>query len=160
MRSTPWRPNAGSSRKAKLLSRGGRERLQALSLSPVQSRQREQWLGLIDQFTERINELERELEALAGQDARVVRLRTHPGIGLLTGLAVVHTLSPVSRFSSGRKVTAYVGLEPCERSSADKQRWGGISKAGSRLLRYLLIEAAQSAVRGDPELGSFYRRLV
>ena len=152
--------NAGSSRKAKLLSRGGRERLQALSLSPVQSRQREQWLGLIDQFTERINELERELEALAGQDARVVRLRTHPGIGLLTGLAVVHTLSPVGRFSSGRKVAAYVGLEPCERSSADKQRWGGISKAGSRLLRYLLIEAAQSAVRGDPELGSFYRRLV
>ena len=97
----PSPPNAGSSRKAKLLSRGGRERLQALALSPVQSRQREQWLGLIDQLTARINELERELESLSGRDARVGRLRTHPGIGLLTGLALAHTLSPVGPLQLG-----------------------------------------------------------
>ena len=93
--------NAGSSRKAKLLSRAGRERLQALSLSPVQGRQREQWLGLIDQFSAHIAELERELESLASRDERVGRLRTHPGIGLLTGLALVHTLSPVGPLQFG-----------------------------------------------------------
>src|SRR5205807_3132296 len=40
----------------------------------------------------------------------------------------------------------YVGLDPMEYSSGDKQRFGSISKGGSRLLRYLLVEAAQTAV--------------
>src|SRR3712207_8326764 len=42
-------------------------------------------------------------------------------------------LGPVTRFGGGRKVAAYVGLEPMEHSSAGKQRFLGISKGGSRL---------------------------
>jgi hypothetical protein len=80
--------------------------------------------------------------------------------GLLTSLALVHTLEPVSLFSGGRKVAAYVGLEPMERSSADKQRFLGISKGGSRLLRYLLVEAAQTAIRTDSDLKQFYLRVA
>jgi hypothetical protein len=76
----------------------------------------------------------------------VLRLQTHPGIGLLTSPALVHALEPVSRFSGGRKVAAYVGLDPVEYSSGEKQRFGSISKGGSRLLRYLLVEAARITV--------------
>ncbi len=47
-----------------------------------------------------------------------------------------------------------------EYSSGDKQRFGSISKGGSRLLRYLLVEAAQTAVRRDEKLKSFYLRLL
>lgn len=43
-------------------------------------------------------------------------LQTHLGIGLLTLLALVHALEPVSRFGSGRKVAAYVVLDPMEYS--------------------------------------------
>jgi transposase len=75
-------------------------------------------------------------------------------------LALVHTLEPVSRFSGGRKVAAYVGLDPMEYSSGEKQRFGSISKGGSRLLRHLLAEAAQTAVRRDEELRRFYGRLA
>jgi transposase len=78
---------------------------------------------------------------------------------LLTGLALVHTLEPITRFSNQRKVAAYVGFDPKERSSGEKKRYLGISKAGSRVLRYLLIEAAQRASVGDPELKRFYLRL-
>jgi transposase len=56
---------------------------------------------------------------------RVCRLWTHPGIGLLTGLALVHTLCPVDRFANSRKVTAYVGLEPRDYSSGERKRWVG-----------------------------------
>ena len=90
----------------------------------------------------------------------MLRLQTHPGVGLLTSLALVHTLEPVSRFSGGRKVVAYVGLEPMEYSSADKQRFLGISKGGSPLLRYLLVEAAHTAVKRDDELKKFYQRIA
>jgi transposase len=42
-----------------------------------------------------------------------------------------------------------------EYSSGDKRRFGSISKGGSRLLRYLLVEAAQITVRRDERLKSF-----
>ncbi len=46
---------------------------------------------------------------------------------------------------------SYLGLIPCEDSSADRQRLGHISKQGSSLLRFLLVEAAQVAARVDAE---------
>jgi transposase len=72
----------------------------------------------------------------------------------------VHTLGEVARFATTRKVVAYAGLEPMEHSSAETKRYGASSKDGSRLLRFLLGEAAQVAVRTDEELRSFYKRLV
>jgi transposase len=126
--------------KAKLRTQKGRQRLGQLPLSPALSQQRADWLELIEQIEERIARVEREAE-LADGDERIRRLRTHPGIGLLTALALVHTLCPVSRFANSRKVTAYVGLEPREDSSGERRRMGHISKAGSRVLRFLLVEA-------------------
>jgi transposase len=152
--------SAGLSLKAKLLSKSGRSKLEVLELSPVCSEQRREWLDLIDQLNHRIARLESEIERIGGADPRVQLLRTHHGLGPLTALALVHTLEPVTRFSTSRKVTAFVGLEPREESSDEKVRWRGISKAGSRLLRFLLIEAAGTAIKYDEELRRFYFRLL
>ena len=146
--------------KAKLRTRKGRQKLGELPLSPALSRQRADWSELIEQVEGRIAGVERELAELAAGDERVRRLRTHPGIGLLTALALVHTLCPVSRFANGRKVTAYVGLEPREDSSRERRRMGHISKAGSRVLRFLLVEAGNSAVRSDEALRRLYHRVL
>lgn len=152
--------SAGVSLKAKLRTRKGKERLLGLPLSPAGNRQREEWLALIDQLNACIERVEQELELVAAADTRVQLLRTHPGIGLLTGLCLAHTLSPVSRFANSRKVTAYVGLEPREYSSGERQNFGGISKAGSKLLRFLLVEAGQKAVNKEAHLKQLYQRLV
>ena len=152
--------NAGLSLRAKLLTKGGRRQLRGLQLSAISQQQREQLLSLADELTQRIQKAEQWLEAQAKTDERVQRLQTHPGVGLLTSLCVVHTLGEVSRFSSLRKVAAYVGFDPMEDSSAERKAYGGISKAGSRLLRYLLIEAGQTAARDDEQLKQFYRRLL
>lgn len=149
----------GLSLRSVLLTKAGRTKLKALSLTAAQVKQRDEWLALIDQLTTAIKRIEQELTQLAAQDEQVKRVRTQPGIGLLTGLALVHTLQPVRRFANSRKVTAYVGLEPREFSSDTKQRWGGISKAGSPLLRFLLVEAAQHAARFDPTLKDTYKHL-
>ena len=110
-------------------------------------------------LNQRIVETTLWLKQQSLNDARIRLLRTHPGIGLLTSLGLVHTLDPISRFRNQRKVTAYAGLEPMERSSAERKRFLGISKAGSRLLRFLVIEAAHTAVKKDDDLKRFYRRL-
>ena len=46
------------------------------------------------------------------------------------------------RFSAAEQFMAFLGLVPSERSSGDKRRLGGITKAGNSHLRRLLIEAA------------------
>jgi transposase len=151
---------AGLSLRSGLATLKGREKLMTLPLGPASSFQREHWLSLLDELNQRIAQAQTQLERLAKGDEQVRLLRTHPGIGLLTSLGLLHTLQPVSRFSNSRKVVAYVGLEPMERSSGERQRFLGISKAGSRLLRFLLIEAANVAIRTDAELRRFYRQVA
>ena len=74
-------------------------------------------------------------------------------------MCIVHTLGEVSRFPTTRKVAAYAGLEPMEHSSGEKHQYGAISKAGNRLLRFLLGEAAHIATRTDDDLKQFFRKL-
>jgi transposase len=95
----------------------------------------------------------------AGQRPEAVRLMSHPAVGPNTALAFLLTIGEVSRFRRARQVASYLGLIPREHSSGGKQRLGGISKQGSPFLRFLLVEAGQSAVRGDGELARWYRRL-
>lgn len=152
--------NAGLPLKRRLLTKKGIQQLQALPLSPVLVQQRDEWLQLVAVLDQRIAAVEQSLQGMADEDPAVVLLQTHPGIGLLTALALRHTLVPVSRFSTTRKVTAYVGLDCMEDQSADRHRMGSISKSGSRLLRFLLNEAGQTACRVDPELKRFYQRLL
>ncbi|MBI2955901.1 MAG: IS110 family transposase [Acidobacteria bacterium] len=144
-----------------LFTERGRENLQALPVTPAEAWHRQDALQLLKEFQDRVLALEQELAARAPADPRVGRLRTHPGVGLLTALAFVHTLEPVRRFAHPSQLAAYCGLDPQEHSSGEVQRFGHISKQGNRLLRFLLTEAAQAAVRPgqDPELRRFYFHL-
>ena len=151
---------AGLSAKAKLFTAAGRQKLASLPLSTATTLQRRHWLDLIRQLDAQVKEVDGWLKQQAAADANVTLLQTHPGIGMLTALALAHTLAPVSRFRNGRKVAAYLGLEPMERSSGEKKRYLGISKAGSSLMRHLIVEAAHVAIRTDPQLKGFYLRLA
>ena len=113
-----------------------------------------------------LDEMDRDIAALDAAVLReaqarpeVVRLMTHPGVGPVTALAFVLTIGPVERFARARQVASYLGLIPCEHSSAGKQRLGHITKQGSPLLRFLLVEAAHIAARHEPELKRCYARL-
>lgn len=152
--------NCGLSLRAQLLTKGGRQQLAGLQLSVIAQQQRDELVSLADELTRRIATVEQWLKVQANSDPRVRRLQTHPGVGLLTSLCLVHTLGDLSRFPSTRKVAAYVGFDPMEDSSAERKAYGGISKAGSRLLRYLLVEAGQTAAKNDEHLKQFYRRLL
>ena len=54
---------------------------------------------------------------------------------------------------------SYLGLNPIEESSGGKQRLGSISKQGNSMMRYLLVQAAQTTSQFDPELRRQYQRL-
>ena len=88
------------------------------------------------------------------------RLRTHPGVGALTALAFVLIIGDSERFQCGKQIASYLGLVPLEDSSGKRQRLGHITKQGSSILRFLLVEAAQVTVRSVPEWRSQYFHLA
>src|SRR6266704_3339042 len=65
-------------------------------------------------------------------------------------------MGDVGRFPRGKQVARYLGLIPLEHSSGGRQKLGAITKQGNRMMRMLLVEAAQTAVRFDPEFRKQY----
>lgn len=119
---------------------------------------RDSLFAMLEAFNERITSLEAWLKAKGDADAKVQLLQTQPGVGYLTALVTVHTLGDVTRFTRlSKQVAAFAGLDPLEKSSAGKVRFGSISKAGSPLLRFQLGLAARQAARSDVRLKSFYK---
>jgi transposase len=94
----------------------------------------------------RIKHVERQLEALASQFPDYQRLRTIPGIGLLTATALLAFVGDVRRFPTGRHFASYLGLTPREFSSGLKRQLGRISKRGDRYLRTLFVHGARSVL--------------
>ena len=150
----------GVQKKWKLWTKAGREELEQLPLLPYTAQRRQQLLRALDGLEAEIGELDRRVAEEARQRPEAVRWMTHPGVGPVTALATVLTLGPAERFASGRKVGSYFGLIPSEHSSGGRQRLGHISKQGSSFLRFLLVEAGQSAAHYDAEMGRFYSRLA
>ena len=134
-------------------TRKGRNILLAAGLNETDSYLRQKLLTLFDDLTAQLGQVEARLEeSFTGTEA-AQRLATHPGIGPLTALALTATLGDVSRFGNLRKVTAFIGLDPLDKSTGEKRRIGKISKHGSRLCRFLLGQAAQRC--SDSVKGSY-----
>ena len=150
----------GVQKKQKLWTKAGRAELEQLPLLAYAAQRRKKLLEALDELEAEISELNRRVEEEAGQRPEAVLLMTHPGVGPVTGLAMVLTLGPAQRFESAKQVGSYFGLIPSEDSSGGKQRLGKISKQGNSFLRFLLVEAGQTAARYDPQLKRFYKRLA
>ena len=110
----------------------------------------------IRQLEDRVRLVEHQLEALADQTPAVARLRSIPGVGLITATALVAFVGDVQRFPSGRHFASYLGLTPREHSSGLIRRLGSISKRGDVYLRMLLTHGARAVIwkaksRRDPD---------
>jgi len=152
--------NEGVRRKKGLWREAGRKQLETFALAPWASRRRRDLLEMLDRLTPMISELTQAVEQEASKYPAAQRLATHPGVGPLTALAFVLIVGKAERFRCGKQVASYLGLVPGEESSGDRQRLGHISKQGSTLLRFLMVEAAQVTVRSDPEWRRKYFHLA
>lgn len=92
----------------------------------------------------------RELAAASTLSGAIEALQCLKCVSFVTALAFCAEVGDFSRFSSGRKITSYLGFAPSECSSAQAVRLGAMSRCGCRLLRSLLVEGAWAATRGNP----------
>lgn len=142
--------NQGVQKKQKLWSAEGRAALASLPLEPWTHRRRHDLLNLLSMLDGQLEDLNIAVTQVAEQYPEVTLLMSQPGVGAVTALAFALTIGDVRRFQRSRHVASYLGLIPREYSSGGKQRMGGISKQGNRLMRFLLVESANIAVRFDP----------
>jgi len=100
-------------------------------------------LAEISSLTESIQSYDRQIEELAKTKyPETAVLRQVTGVGALTALSFVLTLEDPRRFSRSRDVGAYLGLRPKQRESGNSSPQLGITKAGDRDLRRLLVQSA------------------
>jgi transposase len=144
----------------KRLWRTERPRLESFQLAPWASRRRRDLLELLDRLNPTIAELSQAVEQEVERCREAQRLATHPGVGPLTAMAFVLIIGQAERFQCGKQVASYLGLVPMEDSSGNRRRLGHITKQGSSILRFLLVEAAQVTVRSLPEWRSRYFHLM
>ncbi len=149
--------NRGLQRQAKLWSQAGQKLLRELPLHRWAACRREDLLGLLAMLHQQIGKLDEAVQQAAEEHPQAKLLMTQPGVGPNTALAFVLTMGEVSRFPRGKQVASYLGLIPREESSGGRQKLGAITKQGNQLVRSLLVEAAQIAVRFDPGLRKQYR---
>jgi len=139
---------------------GGRQKLEAFQLAPWASRRRRELLELLDRLNPTIAELSQAVEQEAEKYPEAKRLMTHPGVGAITALAFALIIGNAERFHCGKQVASYLGLVPLEESSGNRRRLGHITKQGSSIVRFLLVEAAQVTVRSLPDWRSKYVHLM
>lgn len=119
----------------------------------------DEYLLVLEQRRERVHALELKLQQVAAREPyrdTVAHLRCFRGIDTVTAMTIVAELHDIRRFKSPRDLMAYLGLVPSERTSANKYRRGGITKAGNSHVRRVLVETAWQ-YRHKPAVGASLR---
>jgi transposase len=104
----------------------------------------EEWKRALDTITDMnkyISELDREVAQYAKEKTPTL-LMSIPGVGPVTAVSIWAEVGDFARFPSSEKLCAFAGLVPTERSSGETQKLGHITKTGSKVLRYVLVESA------------------
>jgi transposase len=81
-------------------------------------------------------------------------------VNLVATAAFLAAIGDIARFSSSRRLVAYLGLDPKVRQSGEQPaRSGRITKRGSASARWALVEAAWSVVNQPGPLRAYYQRI-
>ncbi len=147
-----------------LFSAEGWKRLEQVKLSTgdrfVLDQLHAQWQFLEEQLWDLGKQLKAFAASAPAREAEArAKLGTIRGVGPVTIDVVVSELGDVSRFRSSKSVTAYSGLAPKVRQSAGKGKDLAITKEGSPLLRWALVEAAWRVVHQSAAWQRIYERV-
>ena len=105
-----------------------------------------QGLEDVANFQHHVDELQRQIGLLVGENDLVRRWLEVPGVGLLSASALLATVGDFRRFPTGRHLASWLGITAKEHSSGDIRRLGRITKRGDTYLRTLIIHGARSAL--------------
>jgi transposase len=89
----------------------------------------------------------------------IAYLASLPGIGTITATHALARLGDWREIDNVRQIASFLGLVSREDSTGEKENRGRITRKGDSRLRNKLIQCAWTAIKQDPELRAFYRRV-
>lgn len=138
----------------------GIEWLRTIELSWIDRMAMDAYIDALQTFDRQIEFFTAKIASISMEDDRVKLLMTIPGVDYFTALTIMSEIVDVKRFSTPWKLVAYAGLAPSRRDSGERKRRGGITRQGSRWLRYAVVEAVNTTIKHDERLGVFYQRIA
>lgn len=143
-----------------LYGKQGLEWLENLQLQGVDQVVLKTNLALLKTLDEQIELVTHQVAKTACNEEDIRILMTMPGIDFYSAMVIASEIGDVGRFPTQWKLVAYAGLAPSRHQSGEYERRGGITKEGSKWLRWILVQAAQHARQHDPRFKAYYERVA
>jgi transposase len=139
--------------------KGGIEWLKSIELPSLDRLMLNNHLQHIESLSQQIKRVDEEIRIKASQDEDVKLLLSMTGIDVYTALLIRSEIGRIDRFPDYKKLVSWTGLAPSLHQSGSIEYHGSITKQGSRMLRWIMVEAARVAVNHDERMRTFYERV-
>jgi len=114
-------------------------------------------LARLDLLGEQLKELDREIRKRSKGSPVAQALEEIPGVGSFIASLLVAEIGDIRRFPTAKHLASYTGLVPSLYASGEHRWAGAITKQGSSILRWALVQAAHRAAL-SPRFQSYYQR--
>ena len=125
--------------------------IEAKNISETYTNLIQKYCDRISFLTNKLSEIEKEVNQLAKYDLDVQNLLTIPGIGPFSALLIKAEIIDINRFKSFDRLCSYAGLAPRVSASANKIHHGSLNKNRRKNLQWILLENAYHFIKADPQ---------
>jgi transposase len=137
----------------------GNAQLDGMAMAPSYTTRVASLRDLIELYDREVTMLEGQIHQQLRQHRGYHAIQAIDGVGRTIAAVLVAEIGDVGRFRSAQALCSWAGLTPKHRQSDTKTTRGSITKQGSRLVRWALIEAV-SRYHGGPALAAGFRRIA
>jgi len=142
-----------------LFGKSAMQWLKSLELSGLDRLMLDNYLMHLESLNMQIERVDAEITARATIDKDVRLLLSLTGVSVYTALLIKSEIGSIDRFPSYKKLISWAGLAPSVHQSGNVEYHGNITRQGSRMLRWIMVEAARVAAVHDSRLRTFYERV-
>jgi len=142
-----------------LFGKSGVQWLKSLELSSLDRLMLDNHLLLLESLDMQLERVDAEITARATLDEDVRLLLSLTGVSVYTALLIKSEIGSIDRFPSYKKLISWAGLAPSLHQSGNVEYHGNVTRQGSRMLRWIMVESARVASVHDSRLGAFYERV-
>lgn len=144
-----------------LFTKKGMEWLKSLQFqsSSLDRLMLDNYLEHLGSLRHQIKTVDQEILSKATEDEDVRLLLSLTGVSIYTALLLKSEIGDIKRFPNYKKLVSWAGLAPSMHQSGSVEYYGRITKQGSRMIRWIMVESARVAVNHDERLKSFYERI-
>jgi transposase len=107
----------------------------------------------------KIGQVEKQIKEIGSEIPEVNLLRSVPGIDYFSALLIYSEIGDVNRFRNHKKFAGFTGLVPSIHQSGMTERKGNITKLGSPLFRWILIQATHICIKYDNCISRHYQKI-